>query len=63
MKENNVYATSIASDETVTSNEAGTATNQHNDEHQTKRRFSVLDIWSIRRGARVYRIHNRIPRI
>lgn len=33
-------------------------------DHETfNRRFGLMDLWTIRRKGRKYKIHNRIPRV
>lgn len=53
-----------------TSQEAGSTDNREREVEDLQeggrianRKFGIADIWSIRRGARVYKIHNRIPRL
>lgn len=33
------------------------------DDNDTGRSFGITDLWSIRRNARTFKIHNRIPRL
>lgn len=35
----------------------------HGYDRSVVRNFSVMNLWSIRRNARTFRIHNRIPRL
>ncbi len=44
--------------------ENGKALNQlSNDNGTFNRRFGVTDLWSMRRNARKFKIHDRIPRL
>jgi hypothetical protein len=33
------------------------------DDNAVSRSFGITDLWSIRRNARAFKIHNRIPRL
>ena len=52
----------------VVLNEAGTgnsneATSLSDDNSNAARSFGVIELWNMRRNARVFKIHNRIPRL
>jgi hypothetical protein len=52
----------------VALNETGNATVDEarklsGDDNNAGRSFGVTDLWSIRRNARTFKIHNRIPRL
>jgi hypothetical protein len=57
-----MHAIEIASDKTAVT-ESVKSLDQQEDHTVNKRSFGILNLWSIRRGARTYRIHNRIPRV
>lgn len=52
----------------VALNETGSTTSDETrklsgDDNTTGRSFGITDLWSIRRNARTFKIHNRIPRL
>lgn len=55
-------ATEFALNEEGSDNSNGAKTLSDSDK-SASRRFGVIELWSIRRNARVFRIHNRIPRL
>jgi hypothetical protein len=58
---NTEHATKVALNETANAN---SETKKLSDEDNTVgRSFGIIDLWSIRRNARAFRIHNRIPRL
>jgi hypothetical protein len=59
---NKENATVVALIETGTGNSNGAKTLSDGDK-STSRSFGLIELWSIRRNARVYKIHNRIPRL
>ena len=62
MDYNNVPESKVAFNETQVKN--GRDLNQLSEDNDTfNRRFGVMDLWSIRRSARKFKIHNRIPRL
>ena len=62
MNNNKEDATVVALNETGTSNSNGAKTLSDGDK-SASRSFGLIELWSIRRNARVFRIHNRIPRL
>jgi hypothetical protein len=62
MNNNKEDATPVALNETGTGNSNG-AKNLSDDDKIASRSFGVTELWSIRRNARVFKIHNRIPRL
>ena len=46
-----------------TGNNENPTTDLHEDGDKKDRRFGVQDMWGIRRGARAFKIHGRVPRI
>lgn len=63
MNNNKADAIELASNETGSASENEKGLHNSKDNGDSKRNFGVLNLWSIRRGARIYRIHNRIPRL
>ena len=62
MNNNQVPATDVALNETRLEN--GKESNGSSDDGGSlSRRFGMMDLWSIRRNARKFKIHNRIPRL
>ena len=62
MAENIEQATEVVISKTETEN--GEETKQATNENGTSTHyFGVVDLWKIRRRARTFRIHNRIPRL
>lgn len=59
---NKENATVVALIETGTGNSNGAKTLSDGDK-SASRSFGLIELWSIRRNARVYKIHNRIPRL
>ena len=52
----------------VALSEAGTGNSNEakalsGNDKSTSRSFGVIELWNMRRNARVFRIHNRIPRL
>jgi hypothetical protein len=62
MNNNKEDATLVASNETGTGNSNGEKTLSNGDKSES-RSFGVTELWSIRRSARVFKIHSRIPRL
>lgn len=64
MDKNKMDATEIASDETQLTGSNEKEANQISDSKEVPNRsFGITDIWKIRRAARTFTIHNRIPRL
>jgi hypothetical protein len=62
MTDNTEQATEIVVNKTAAEN--GEDSKQGSHENGTiNQHFGVVDLWRIRRSARTFRIHNRIPRI
>jgi len=62
MNNNREHATKVALNETGTGNSDETK-KLSGDDNTVSRNFGIADLWSIRRNARTFRIHNRIPRL
>ena len=62
MNNNKVDAIEIASQEAGTGNSNGAKTLSAGDK-SANRSFGITELWNMRRNARVFRIHNRIPRL
>lgn len=62
MNNNKKDATEVVLNETGTGNSNGAKTLSDSDK-SASRSFGLIELWSIRRNARVYKIHNRIPRL
>jgi hypothetical protein len=62
MDNNKEDATVVALNEEGTGNSNGAKTLSDNGKGAS-RSFGVIELWSIRRNARVFKIHNRIPRL
>ena len=62
MNNNKKDATEVVLNETGTGNSNGAKTLSDGDK-SASRSFGLIELWSIRRNARVYKIHNRIPRL
>lgn len=63
MDNNKAHAIEIASDETEATRVDIKSLYQSEEQSADKRQFGLLDLWRLRRGARTYKIHNRIPRV
>jgi hypothetical protein len=61
MNHSTEHANDFASDESM-KNENET-TEQRKGQNDTSRSFGVTDIWNIRRIAKKFKIHDRIPRL
>lgn len=61
MNNNREHATKVALNETGNSN--CETKKLSGDDNMAGRSFGITDLWSIRRTARTFRIHNRIPRL
>jgi hypothetical protein len=62
MNNNREHATKVAL------NESGTGTGDEvkklsGDDNTVGRSFGITDLWSMRRNARTFKIHSRIPRL
>jgi hypothetical protein len=62
MTDNTEQATAIVVNKTEAGNGEESKQRSH-DNGTLNRHFGVVDLWKIRRNARTFRIHNRIPRI
>lgn len=62
MNNNKEYATGVALNETGSVNCNGEKKLSDHD-NTVNRSFGVTDLWRIRRNARTFKIHNRIPRL
>ena len=62
MNNNKEHATQFALNETGTGKCNGVKKLSDND-NAVSRSFGITDLWSIRRNARTFKIHNRIPRL
>jgi hypothetical protein len=62
MNTNTEHATKFALNETGHGN-CDEAKKLPGDENTTGRSFGITDLWSIRRNTRIFKIHNRIPRL
>ena len=62
MNNNKEHATQVALDETGLDNCNEDKQLSGNDNAES-RSFGVTDLWSIRRNARTFKIHNRISRL
>jgi hypothetical protein len=62
MNNNKENATKVALNETGSGN-CDEARKSSGDDNTVNRSFGITDLWSIRRNARTFRIHNRIPRL
>ena len=61
MNNNQEHATKVALNET---GNGGSETKKISDDDNTAgKSFGITDLWSIRRNARTFKIHNRIPRL
>ena len=62
MTNNNIeHATKVAMNETANAN---SETKKLSEEDNTVgKSFGITDLWFIRRNARTFKIHNRIPRL
>jgi hypothetical protein len=58
---NTEHATKVALNETANANSE--TKNLSAEDNTAGRSFGIIDLWSIRRNARAFRIHNRIPRL
>jgi hypothetical protein len=58
---NTEHATKVALNETANANSE--TKNLSAEDNTVGRSFGIIDLWSIRRNARAFRIHNRIPRL
>ena len=56
-------ATEIASDETQLTVNNEKEAEQFSGDGTSNRSFGITDIWNIRRAARTFKIHDRIPRL
>ena len=63
MNHSTEHANDFASDESMTVNKENETTEQPKDHNDTSRSFGVTDIWNIRRVAKKFKIHDRIPRL
>ena len=57
------FANEFATDETQTVNEENQTTQQNQEETTSTRSFGMVDIWKIRRSAKKFKIHSRMPRL
>lgn len=62
MNNNREYATKVALNETGTGNN-DEVKKLSGDDNTASRSFGITDLWRIRRNARAFKIHNRIPRL
>ena len=62
MNNNKEDATQVALNVTGTSKD-NSAKILSGDDKKTSRSFGLINLWSIRRNARIFKIHNRIPRL
>jgi hypothetical protein len=62
MNNNKEDATLVAFNDAGTGNSNGAKILSAGDKNGT-RSFGVTELWNMRRNARVYKIHNRIPRL
>jgi hypothetical protein len=56
-------ANEFAPDESMTVNDDNDTKDQPEENDESNRSFGITDIWSIRRNARKFKIHDRIPRL
>ena len=57
------FANEFATDETLQENDENQTTQQNQEETNSTRSFGMIDIWKIRRSAKKFKIHSRIPRL
>ncbi|MGZ5191293.1 MAG: hypothetical protein ACXWCZ_09760 [Flavisolibacter sp.] len=57
------FANYFATDQNLNQNEENVTTQQTQEETNSTRSFGMVDIWKIRRGAKKFKIHSRIPRL
>jgi hypothetical protein len=62
MNNNKEHATGVALNERGRDNGNGTK-NSPGGDNNLSRSFGATDLWSIRRNARTFKIHNRIPKL
>jgi hypothetical protein len=62
MNTNREHATKVALNETGRGNYEE-AKKLPGDDNTMGRSFGITDLWSIRRNARAFKIHNRMPRL
>jgi hypothetical protein len=62
MNNNKEDAIAVALNDEGTGNSNGAKALSEGDK-RASRSFGVIGLWNIRRNARVFRIHNRIPRL
>lgn len=63
MNNKTVHATQIASNETQQTGNYQETTQSLENTGGIARRFGLADLWSIRKSARTFKIHGRIPRV
>lgn len=63
MYQTTMNATTIAQKEAELTGNSQRETSQQSNEDHANRTFGVADIWRIRRNAKTFRIHSRIPRL
>ena len=57
------FANEFATDENQNENDQNVTTQQNQEETNSTRSFGMVDIWKIRRSAKKFKIHSRMPRI
>ena len=57
------YANEFASHENQNENNENLTTQQPEEQTNATRSFGMVDIWKIRRSAKKFKIHSRIPRL
>jgi len=57
------FANEFATDENQNENDQNVTTQQNQEETNSTRSFGMVDIWKIRRSAKKFKIHSRIPRL
>ena len=57
------FANEFATDENQNVNDENQTTQQTQEQTNSTRSFGMVDIWKIRRSAKKFKIHSRIPRL
>lgn len=57
------FANEFATDENQNENDQNVTTQETQEETNSTRSFGTVDIWKIRRSAKKFKIHSRIPRL
>ena len=63
MNNTQAFANEFATNETLQVNDENQTTQQNQETTNSTRSFGMIDIWKIRRSAKKFKIHSRIPRL